>query len=185
METLCKFWSDNCVVANDDTRVYEIPSDEEYSEIALKQHMIQSQSSTGDFKDMSAVTALGKHILNKNERDCVLEECQNQDRWMDIRGDSIAIRFNSMSIKMLKWNNFGSNFILKHYKKIHDFALVNPKLLAVLDKDNTLTLYQKVDKQIQIPIPSEHAPASAKPTKPSKGKLKSKSSKSKNSKKGK
>ena len=74
---------------------------------------------------------------------------------MDIKGDSIAIRMNSSSIKIVKCNNFGSNFILKHYKKIHDFALLTPKLLAVIDKDNILTLYLKLDKPKEVPCLDE------------------------------
>jgi len=77
---------------------------------------------------------------------------------MDIRGESIAIRYNSSSIKMVKLNNFGSNFILKHYKKIYDFALITPKLLAVLDKDNILTLYLKMDKAKDVEIPLDLIP---------------------------
>lgn len=77
---------------------------------------------------------------------------------MDIRGDSIAIRYNSKCIKMMKCNNFGSNFILKHYKKVIDFALVTPKLLAVLDKDNALTLYLKLDKPREVEVEADEVP---------------------------
>lgn len=135
----------------DEGRVYVIPLEEEYSEISLKQHLIQNQTSTGDIKDMEAIKPMGTHILNKDVKDVVLEDCQNQDKWMDIKGDSIAIRMNSSSIKIVKCNNFGSNFILKHYKKIHDFSLLTPKLLAVIDKDNILTLYLKLDKPKEVP----------------------------------
>jgi hypothetical protein len=115
---------------------------------------------TAEIKDMEALTPIGSHILNKDVKDNVLEDCQNQDKCMDIRGDSIAIRYNSKCIKMMKCNNFGSNFILKHFKKIIDFALVTPKLLAVLDKDNVLTLYLKLDKPREIeaegaPVPKK------------------------------
>ena len=75
---------------------------------------------------------------------------------MDIRGDSIAIKYNSTCIKMVKCNNFGSNFILKHYKKIYDFGLITPKLLAVIDKDNILTLYIKIDQAKEIEIPLDY-----------------------------
>ena len=57
-----------------------IPLEEEYSEISLKQHLIQNQTSTGDIKDMEAVKPMGTHILNKDVKDVVLEDCQNQDK---------------------------------------------------------------------------------------------------------
>jgi hypothetical protein len=77
---------------------------------------------------------------------------------MDLRGDSIAIKFNASSIKLVKCNNFGSGFILKHYVKIHDFALITSKILAVLDKNNLLTFYVKLAKERQVEVPIELSP---------------------------
>lgn len=135
--------------------MYEIPDGELESEIPLKQHLIQNQTMTGDLKDIESVRPMGQHILNDGVKDVVLENCQDQDKGMDINGDSITVRMNQSSLKMLKLSNFGSNFILKHYKKVMDFALITPKLLAVLDKDNVLTLYLKLDqpKTIQVSEP--------------------------------
>ena len=131
-------------------RMYTIPLNQEYSEISLKQLMMPNPSSLGDLKDMDAINPIGTHILNKDVKDVVLEDVQNQDKWMDIRGDTIAVRMNYSSVKLLKWNNFGINFILKHKIKILDFALISSKHLAVLDKDNILTFYLKTDKPKEI-----------------------------------
>ena len=102
--------------SKDNGRIHEIPDDETFSELSLKQHLIQNQTSTGDLKDIDAVKPMGMHILNKDHKDINLEDCQNLDKCMDLKGDSIAIKMNSTCIKMMKCNNFGSNFILRHSK---------------------------------------------------------------------
>jgi hypothetical protein len=46
-----------------------IPEDEIMSEIAPKQHMLQSQPSSGDLKNLDSVTPIGTHVLNKGVKD--------------------------------------------------------------------------------------------------------------------
>lgn len=51
---------------------------------------------------MDAVAPIGTHILNKDVKDVVLEDAQNHDKCMDIRGDTIAVRMNYSSVKLIK-----------------------------------------------------------------------------------
>jgi len=78
----------------EESRIYEIPEEEDYSEVSLKQHLIQNQTTTGDLKDIDPIRLMGSHVLNKDVKDVPLEDSQNQDKCMDINGDSIIIRMN-------------------------------------------------------------------------------------------
>jgi hypothetical protein len=60
--------------SKEDGRIHEIPEDEIFSELSLKQHLIQNQTSTGDLKDIDAVKPMGTHILNKDHKDINLED---------------------------------------------------------------------------------------------------------------
>ena len=97
---------------------------------------------------MEELKAIGTHILNKDLKDIVLEDVQNTDKCMDLRGDWIAAKINTNCVKLLKTNNFGSNFIIKHHKKIVDFWLITNKHMAILDKDSELYIYLKPEQSM-------------------------------------
>lgn len=84
---------------------------------------------------MNVLNPIGSHILNKDVRDVVLEDVQNNDKCMDLLGDCLAVKMNYTCIKIMKSNNFGKTFFLKNSQKINDFSLLTNKHIAVIDKE--------------------------------------------------